>query len=323
MTVTTQVVTAPDVDESVVRAAGALLWRGSQDALEVALVHRPKYDDWSWPKGKLEPGEAWAAAAVREVHEETGLHARLGIPLPLSTYDVGTAGALRPKVVQYWAAQVLAGDGELANEVDEVRWLEAAEARRLLDYRRDRLQLKALDDAARAGQLDTWPLLVVRHASAVPRRRWKQPDPRRPLDAAGHARALQLVPILSAYGVTRLLTSDAERCAATIAPYGRAAGVRVLGRHALSEEGFADDSSRAVNALGKAVARGEAAALCTHRPLLPTLIGALADRCAHPDVASALRESAGPGLVKGEVLVTHIAGSGDDARVVAVERHDA
>ena len=111
------------VDDGTVRAAGALLWRGHGKKLEVAVVHRPKYDDWSWPKGKLDPGESWAEAAVREVLEETGLHARLGIPLPLARYRVGTTRPYRPKVVQYWAAQVIAKGGDIAQEVDEVRWL--------------------------------------------------------------------------------------------------------------------------------------------------------------------------------------------------------
>ena len=104
---TAQVVALPaPVDDGTVRAAGALLWRGRGKQLEVAMVHRPKYDDWSWPKGKLDPGESWAEAAVREVLEETGLHARLGIPLPLARYEVGTSRPYRRKVVQYWAAQV-------------------------------------------------------------------------------------------------------------------------------------------------------------------------------------------------------------------------
>ncbi|GAB3592194.1 NUDIX hydrolase [Angustibacter peucedani] len=326
MTSVAPLVAEPVRDEGVVRAAGALLWRerpGSDGSpeLQVALVHRPKYDDWSWPKGKLDPGESWAAAAVREVLEETGLHVRLGIPLPHATYEVGGNGSTRPKVVHYWAAHVLADGGELADEVDEVVWTTFAEARSRLDYRRDRLQLKALRAAARESRLDTWPLLVVRHASSVGRRRWKDDDARRPLDDAGHARAADLVPVLSAYGVTRVVTSDAERCAATVAPFARAAGVRLIGRHSLSEEGFADDPARAVATLGKVLSRGEPAAVCTHRPLLPAVLGHLAEHAPHPDVAAALRESAGPGLVKGEVLVAHVAGVGDGASVVAVERH--
>jgi 8-oxo-dGTP diphosphatase len=310
------------VADGTVRAAGALLWREHGKRLQVAMVHRPKYDDWSWPKGKLDPGESWAQAAVREVLEETGLHARLGIPLPPARYRVGTSRPYRPKVVHYWAAQVVATGGPLAEEVDEVRWLPADKARRTLHYQRDRAQLDALLAAADTGALDSWPLLVVRHASSVPRRAWKDEDQLRPLNEAGKARALGLAPLLSAYQVQRLVTSDSERCAATLAPYARMTGLRLRGKHAFSEEGFADSPGRTAKALGKLLAQGEPAALCTHRPVLPSLLRALAKQAASPEVAHALSESAGPGLVKGEVLVAHVIGQGDRARVVAVERHD-
>ncbi|KQX62119.1 hypothetical protein ASD06_13390 [Angustibacter sp. Root456] len=304
-----------------VRAAGALLWRTHHGDLQVLLVHRPKYDDWSWPKGKLDEGETWPGAAVREVLEETGLHCELGVPLPQAVYDVGAGGTTRPKVVQYWAARQVAGDGELANEVDEVAWLTVDEARERLHYRRDREQLKALARSHRAGRIDTWPLVLVRHARTVPRRRWRGDDAQRPLDDAGHDQAKRLVPVLQAFGVRRVLTSDAERCAATVAPFAQLTGQRLLGRHSLSEEGFDDDPSRAVRQLDKAVARGEAAALCTHRPLLPALLRDLAKRTDDPLLRAALRDSASAGLLKGEVLVAHVSGRGDLAQVVAVERH--
>ena len=94
---------------SVVLAAGTLPWRRRRGRLQVAVVHRPKYDDWSWPKGKLDPGEEWQVAAVREVWEETGLRVRLGIPLPDSEYQV--AGASHRKRVRYWAAEITGGSG--------------------------------------------------------------------------------------------------------------------------------------------------------------------------------------------------------------------
>lgn len=312
---------APGAEPGPVQAAGALLWRGDGDELEVLLVHRPKYDDWSWPKGKLDPGELWVGAAVREVLEETGLHCELGVPLPQARYDVGADGTYRPKVVHYWAARVVAGDGDLAHEIDEVAWLPVRAARAQLSYERDRVQLRALVQHARAGTLDTWPLALVRHARSVARRRWKGEDPRRPLDETGREQAAGLVPVLSAFAPRRLLTSDAERCAATVAPFARATSARLLGRHALSEEGFADEPGGAVRLLAKTLARGEATVLCTHRPVLPALLRELARRSSTADVATALTESATAGLVKGEALVAHVAGLGDDARIVAAERH--
>jgi 8-oxo-dGTP pyrophosphatase MutT (NUDIX family)/phosphohistidine phosphatase SixA len=305
-----------------VRAAGVLPWRRPDGRLQVAVVHRPKYDDWSWPKGKLEPGEPWPAAAVRETQEETGLLVRLGLPLPPASYEVGTRGRYRPKVVRYWAACVEAEDGEPLNEVDRIEWLAPDDARRLLTYRRDRVQLDALIAADADDAVTTWPLAVVRHASAVRRRSWRGDDRQRPLDTAGKRRATDLVPILGAYGVTRVLSSPAERCAATLVPYAEATGGQVRLRDGLTEDAFKADSDRPVRALDKAIARAEPTALCTHRPVLPGLLLALADRACRPAVADALRESAGPGLVKGEVLVAHLHGVGDEARVVAVERHD-
>jgi 8-oxo-dGTP pyrophosphatase MutT (NUDIX family)/phosphohistidine phosphatase SixA len=308
--------------DATVRAAGVLPWRRGDDGLQVAMVHRPKYDDWSWPKGKLEPGEAWPAAAVREAGEETGLTVRLGLPLPPASYDVGTRGNYRPKVVRYWAAHVLDGEGTPLNEVDDLRWLPTEEARRLLTYRRDRVQLDALIVADADEAVDTWPLAVVRHASSVGRRAWKGEDADRPLDPAGARRARDLVPLLAAYGVSRLLSSPTERCIATVTPYARATGARLRLREGLTEEAFRENEGQPVRTLDKVLARAHPTALCTHRPVLPSLLLGLADRACRPAVADALRESAGPGLVKGEVLVVHVHGAGDAARVVAVERHD-
>jgi 8-oxo-(d)GTP phosphatase len=321
VTPTPPLAVAPEPDPGTVQAAGALLWRGEGEDLEVLLVHRPKYDDWSWPKGKLDLDEPWAGAAVREVLEETGLHCELGVPLPRASYQVGADGSYRPKVVQYWAAREVAGTGELAHEVDEVAWLPVREARSRLHYDRDRVQLKALVRHARAGTLATWPLVLVRHARSVARRRWEGDEPRRPLDDTGREQAAGLVPVLSAFGVRRVLTSDSERCAATVAPFARAVDARLLGRHALSEEGFAHEPDRAVRLLQKTIARGEAALLCTHRPVLPALLRELAGRSASPDLAAALTESAAAGLVKGEALVAHVSGVAERARVVAAERH--
>jgi 8-oxo-dGTP pyrophosphatase MutT (NUDIX family) len=134
--------------EPLVLAAGGVLWRrppSGADGLEVLLVHRPRYDDWTIPKGKLEPGETDERAAVREVEEETCVVGRLGAELPSTTY-IDRSG--RTKRVRYWAMTPEAGDPAPANEVDEVRWLAVADARRLLSYERDAEVLDALPGAA-------------------------------------------------------------------------------------------------------------------------------------------------------------------------------
>jgi 8-oxo-dGTP diphosphatase len=125
-----------DPPDLVRAAGGAVHRRGSSGEVEVLLVHRPRYDDWSLPKGKLDPEESFEEAAVREVEEETGLRCELGEPLPEVRY-VDNRG--RPKVVRYWSMTPVADAGFTPNdEVDQLRWAPVADARRLLSYAHDR-----------------------------------------------------------------------------------------------------------------------------------------------------------------------------------------
>jgi 8-oxo-dGTP diphosphatase len=111
------------VPERTVRAAGGVLWRRVAGQVEVALVHRPKYDDWSLPKGKLEPGEPWVVGGVREVREETGFVAVPGRTLGESQYRVLHRGRDAPKTVRWWAMRCLAGSFTPSHEVDALRWV--------------------------------------------------------------------------------------------------------------------------------------------------------------------------------------------------------
>ncbi len=313
---------------STIPAAGTVPWRRRNGTLEVAVVHRPRYDDWSWPKGKLDPGEEWAAAAVRETAEETGLDVRLGRPLPESGYTVLTKeGVPDTKVVRYWAAEVTGGHGRLDHEIDDVAWLDVQLAFDRLDYTRDREQLLAVVRADHAAALQTWPLLVVRHAKAVPRSAWTEPDDtRRPLDRTGSRRASDIVPLIAAYGVTRLVTSPSVRCVQTLAPYAASARLPLRERVGLSEEGYAADPTKGPGNLARLLGRGEPAIVCSHGPVLPDLVDVLSARVDPEDpgnegVIETLGQARGDRLDKGEVLVCHIAGIGMDARIVAVERH--
>ena len=130
----------------VVRAAGGIVWRrDSEGGLEVVLVHRPRYDDWSFPKGKVDPGESDEAAALREVEEETGLTCTLGPELPSTTYLDSKS---RQKFVRYWSMTVVVQrDRRPDDEVDEWRWVTKKAAKRLLTYQRDRKVLHALRHA--------------------------------------------------------------------------------------------------------------------------------------------------------------------------------
>lgn len=312
---------------TVVPAAGTIPWRRRRGELQVALVHRPKYDDWSWAKGKLDPDEAPPVAAARETLEETGLEVRLGRPLPCAAYTVlGKDGEPAMKEVRYWAAEVTGGDGVLDNEIDEVRWLDVAAASDLLDYDRDREQLRALVRADNDGALTTWPLVLLRHAKALPRSQWKDDDQLRPLDRRGTHLAGTLVPLLTAYGPRRLVSSPSVRCADTLWPYAASLGVPLKLKDGLSEEGYEADPARAVHHLRRLVERGAPAALCSHGPVLPDLLDELATLVVEggdesADAAKALDEAAESGMGKGEVLVAHLVDTGEQARVVAVERH--
>jgi len=170
-------VTTTRVAVPTVLAAGALVWRVRAGVLQVALVHRPRYKDWSWPKGKVEPGETLVGTAVREVAEETGMDVVLGRPLPGLAYVV----AGRPKQVHYWAAQV-GGRHDVAlaarattphvrgAEIDDVRWFDAASATRRLTRSSDRQPLVALVRAHRGGCSTPghWPSCVTPAPADVP-----------------------------------------------------------------------------------------------------------------------------------------------------------
>ena len=293
------------------------------------MVHRPRYGDWAWAKGKLEPGEESPVAGVREVFEETGFQVRLGRTLPTSEYPIpGQAGPPATKRCRYWAAEVVGGDGALVNEIDEVAWLDIPAAAARLSYTRDHDQLHALEQADRSGTLSTWPLVVVRHARSRSRSSWSGADPLRPLNPRGRERAEALIPILAAYAVARVVTSPSVRCLDTVAPYAATARTRARLKRDLSEEGFAEQPDRARYHLARLLERGGAAVLCSHGPVLPTLLEHLAEiaeisRGGTPAAAAALLEAAHNGIGKGEALVAHIVGTGDQAVVVDVERYPA
>jgi 8-oxo-dGTP diphosphatase len=123
----------------VVQAAGGIVWQGDEDGpAEIVLVHRPAYGDWTFPKGKLHPGESEEEAALREVEEETGLLCQLGADLGTTSYHDSRG---RPKVVRYWEMTAVSGRLSPANEIDDARWVPLGAADELLTYARDRALL--------------------------------------------------------------------------------------------------------------------------------------------------------------------------------------
>ena len=280
-----------------ISAAGVVV---SRKGPRVLLVHRPKYDDWSFPKGKVDPGEHVTTTAVREVAEETGLDVRLGPPLSCQHYTVAN-GQAREKTVHYWAGRVVGGDDVSTfrpnAEVDAVEWVRLHEAADRLTYSRDRTTLEEFTRV----RSKTTPLVVLRHGKAKSRKSWKGEDSQRPLDPVGLLQAQQVVPILSAYGVRRILSSTSRRCWTTVGPFSDVSEVDLAVTRDLTEE---DATPRSVTRhVHRILERREPTVLCTHRPVLGHVYRALGVR--------------DPGLSPGEMLVVHHRNGG----VAAVEQH--
>jgi 8-oxo-dGTP diphosphatase len=220
----------PDRDKPAkIRAAGALLWQPGGQGPEVALVHRPRYDDWSFPKGKSLPGEHVLITAVREVAEETGVEIVLGRRLSTARY----LSEGRPKQVEYWAARpaAQAADGPAGpaaftpnEEVDQLVWLPLTAAGDRLSYQHD---TEVLSEFASAPAVTT-AFILVRHASARNKKAWHRAghpdDLTRPLTPLGQVQAKLLGQILSCFGPARVISSAAERCLATVEPYAALTG---------------------------------------------------------------------------------------------------
>ncbi|WAH96047.1 NUDIX hydrolase [Arthrobacter sp. MMS18-M83] len=297
-----------------VTAAGAIPWRVTKGALEVLLIHRPKYDDWSWPKGKLDVGETIPECAVREIREEIGLDAALGIPLPPTHYHVA-AGL---KVVHYWATQVngsvIKPDGE---EVDAYMWAAPDKAARFLSNPTDVSPLQALAKTHLNGELETWPLILVRHAKAKPRSSWTKAEGSRPLAATGLRQALAVERLLGVWKPLRIVSSPWARCVSTIAPYAKAAGAKVKLVEALTEHNHQRSPKKTSAVVEGLFDKQRAVALCTHRPALPTILKKLGERMG-PELHEIL-PAQDPYLAPGEMIVCHVA-RGNGQRVVAVEQ---
>lgn len=300
----------------VIATSGAVPWRLRSGRLQVAVIHRPRYDDWSWPKGKLDPGEEWPVAAVREVWEETGLRVRLGAPLPTSEYPLAGPRGQTHKRVRYWSAEVTGGSGRLVHEVDSVRWVEPAKARKVLTYERDHAQLDALVTAHQTNALAVRPFAVVRHAKALPRRKWSGDDWLRPLDDEGLEQVRSLPDLLLAFGIVRLLSSSSTRCVDTLVPYAKATGVKLKTTYAMSEESYEKRPKAAAEAMERALKSPRPTAICSHGPVLPDLIKTLARHARGADKAT-LKSAAKDGMDKGEVIMAYLDRKN---RITAVER---
>jgi 8-oxo-dGTP diphosphatase len=304
-----------------IQAAGAILWREEKGKLLVAVIHRSRHKDWSFPKGKVDPGETFPQAAVREILEETGLKIKLGVKLPTAEYKVPSG---ENKEVHYWAARV--SDKSLSEskfkpseEVAKVDWVTPDKAHSLLTYKFDNVVLKALEELHKKALLKTFPVIVLRHAKATPRSDWNQgkavDDGKRPLLAEGKKQAKELIPLLNAFGPKRVITSPWLRCLTSVEPYAKKFKHPIIERSQLSEQGNKKGPRRTKNVLKDVIAEKKAAVVCSHRPALPTILESLS-AIAGKDLARWIEEAAT--LKPAEMIVIQI--SAEKLKVVTAER---
>ncbi|MEX0790610.1 MAG: NUDIX hydrolase [Actinomycetota bacterium] len=248
-----------------VRAAGGVISRpAAAGGTEVLVVHRPRYDDWSFPKGKVEGSETEQECAIREVREETGMLCETTAELPGTAY---TDRRGRPKTVRYWSMRVLSGDFVANSEVDQARWVSFSEAARLLDYDHDLSMLEELmvREAAEASAL------LVRHGTAGNRKDWEGDDRLRPLDEKGRRQALALADSLIHYPVEHVYSSPFVRCTQTVEPLAQRLGLPVVEVDQLAEGATIEEVEGLIDGLG-----GGLAILCTHGDVMEQIVGTAA-----------------------------------------------
>jgi 8-oxo-dGTP pyrophosphatase MutT (NUDIX family)/phosphohistidine phosphatase SixA len=288
-------------------AAGGVLWRtGAEGAgIEVALVHRPRYDDWSLPKGKLDPGEHALLGAVREVEEETGHRCLVGRPLGRQHYTRNLESGPVPKTVWFWAMRAEAGQFQAGSEVDELSWLTPDAAGTTVTMDRDRDTLAEFVGAP----VDTVAFGLVRHASAGSRTKWTGADAQRPLDETGRAQAAALRPLLDCYGFSRVLSADVLRCLETVGPYASDLRIAVETEPLLSEAGYPVNPEAALARCLEILKSPEPLVMCSQGRVMPDLLAGICHHFGYPIPADTV-------VPKGSFWVLHLAGD----RLVAVER---
>jgi 8-oxo-dGTP diphosphatase len=251
----------------VIQAAGAVLWRRlSDDLLQVALIHRPRYDDWSFPKGKVESGEAEISCAHREVLEETGYDSAFGPELCKVQYEVGE----NIKTVRYWSAEAIGEPSAVhdTEEVDQLIWVTISDAYTKLSRKGDQEVLKNFEKFG----ADTTPLILLRHGKAIAREEWEGDDGDRPLAQLGQQQSKRMHAIYQPFAVTEIHSSDAVRCYETVSPIARAMSLNLVYLTELSEYAFEKDKKAAINIVNDIIESQARAIVCGHNPVIPGIV---------------------------------------------------
>jgi phosphohistidine phosphatase SixA/ADP-ribose pyrophosphatase YjhB (NUDIX family) len=248
-------------------AAGGVVWRRDiEGEIQVLLVHRPRYDDWSLPKGKLEEGEALISCAYREILEETGISIKLGPYIGSVEYYVPDG----LKSVSYWSASLIEDKSTFHpnEEVDQIIWLDLESAILRVTRDSDRYIL----DRFGVTPYDSSALIMLRHAKALERAEWQGEDEDRPLQLIGQLQAKRMLSLYQVFGLDEIYTSDAVRCLDTVSQMAKSLQLNPTITNAVSEYTYKRNKDKAIDYAKELIKKNRQIILCSHNPVLPRMM---------------------------------------------------
>jgi 8-oxo-dGTP diphosphatase len=268
-------------------SSGALIYRIKNNELEVLLIHRKTKNDWSWPKGRKKRSETTYECAIREASEETGRQIILQRYLGKKIRE----NENRKRTIYYYAARII-DDGETGailarntikiarvKEIDQIKWVNAKDIKDIITKKSDIKPLKTLCKYHSNKELDTNICIFLRHSYAENRALfYGKNDALRPLTDHGKLKAKKIIPLLSAFGINKIITSTSLRCLQTIWPYEKVSRTNSKKQKYLSEEGFDHTSKRAKKLLENAL-KSNGTVLCSHMPILSFFFTIIRKKC--------------------------------------------